>query len=217
MPISVTSASMSACGERNAVPVPAASRGYAFGSVQSVLMTLAATRGMPASAMASDTSRCPAVIWSLSVAWTPASMNWREHSMAPSMVAPSSQVVTSMQAPLAPPRALNASAEASRAEGLVAQGDDRRLERGHQAEVQGLEGLVARAVVPQADGRVVDVGGGLVAGTAVVTAAVVAARTGHERERQHRRERTPKGPRHPTLPPGPTRRANSMFQIVHSA
>ena len=65
--------------------------------------------------MAADTSAWPAVPWSLTVATTPASSISRTQPTAWSALPPSSQVVTSMQAPLAPPRALNASAEASRA------------------------------------------------------------------------------------------------------
>jgi hypothetical protein len=47
----------------------------------------------------------------LTVATTPASSMVRTHSTAWSVVPPSSHVVTSMQAPLAPPRALNAAAD----------------------------------------------------------------------------------------------------------
>ena len=74
-----------------------------------------ATRGMPACCIAIETSAWPAVPWSLTVATTPASSISRTQPTAWSRLAPSSQVWTSMQAPLAPPRWLKASAEASRA------------------------------------------------------------------------------------------------------
>ncbi len=57
----------------------------------------------------------PAVVVSFTVATTPASSSFRTHATAWSAFAPSSHVVTSMQEPLAPPRALNASADASSA------------------------------------------------------------------------------------------------------
>ena len=65
--------------------------------------------------MASDTSAWPAVPWSLTVATTPASSISRTHATAWSTLPPSSQVVTSMHEPLAPPRLLNASADTSSA------------------------------------------------------------------------------------------------------
>ena len=65
--------------------------------------------------MAPDTSSPPAVPWSLTVATTPASSIFRTQPIAWSTFAPSSQVVTSTHEPFAPPRLLNASADASSA------------------------------------------------------------------------------------------------------
>src|SRR5690606_42103813 len=71
------------------------------------------------------------------------------------------------------------------------------------------------AVVPQADGLVVDLGGlGRVLGIVRPAAPVVAAGRRDEREREGRSDGTPRGPRHPTLPPprcpGPTRCTRSV-------
>ena len=99
----------------NVPPVPDGSSGYAFWSSQSSEVTFPATRGIPAVAIASETSAWPAVPWSLTVATTPASSISRTHPTAWSALAPSSHVWTSTHAPLAPPRALNASAATSRA------------------------------------------------------------------------------------------------------
>ena len=106
---------MSACGSRKVTPVPDASSGYAFGSAQSSWVTFDAIRGIFAVAIASDTSAWPAVPWSFTVATTPASSIVRTHATAWSALPPSSQVVTLMHEPLAPPRALNAVAAASSA------------------------------------------------------------------------------------------------------
>jgi hypothetical protein len=57
VPILWMSSLMSACGRRNVTPVPDASSGYAFGSLQSSWVTFDAIRGIFAVAIASDTSR----------------------------------------------------------------------------------------------------------------------------------------------------------------
>src|SRR3954453_21959499 len=102
-------------GSRKVTPVPDASIGYAFGSPQSSWVTFDATRGIFALAIAAETSAWPAVPWSFTVAMTPAWSILRTQDTAWSVLAPSSQVVTCTQEPLAPPRLLNAFAATSSA------------------------------------------------------------------------------------------------------
>ncbi len=90
--------------------------------------------GSRPAAIAADTSAWPAVPWSLTVATTPASSISRTQATAWSRLAPSSQVWTSMQAPLAPPRGVERLGRGLEGERLVLQRDDRRLEDRHQAD-----------------------------------------------------------------------------------
>ena len=107
-----------------------------------------------------------------------------------------------MQAPLAPPRALNASADASSARAWSSSestGDSKTV---ISPIFSGIERLVARAVVPQADGLVVHVDRGRGVPTTTTVAGVpsagvvAAARGGDERQRQQRSHQSGQGSRH---------------------
>ena len=106
------------------------------------------------------------------------------------MVAPSSHGCTSMHAPLAPPRALNASADASRASAWLSSeitGDSKTVIR---PDRQGLPRRVARPVVPQAEGLVVDLRARVIAGPTSARVVIgVAARHRDERQGQAQRDR----------------------------
>ncbi len=204
-PISLTSESIKAFGRRTVTPVPDASSGYRLGSSQSSGVGFPATRGMPAAAIESEYSPWPAVSWSLIVATTPSSSIVEAHAIAWSRVPPSSQLVTSMHEPLAPPRALNPSAAAVKASAWSpSEIDDvskvvvRPTRSGSAASSQGPSSQRPIACV-------VDLLGGFAAVAAVVTATalviVATAGGGDERQGHEHPDHPDKRPRHSATPP----------------
>ena len=104
-----------------------------------------------------------------------------------------------MHAPFAPPRRVERLRRSFERGGLILQREQRRLEDGHQPDLQRLARRVARAVVPQADRLVVDLLGGRDgrAGTAAVALLRAAAARGQdERKRDHQDEDARSGLRH---------------------
>ena len=99
----------------NVVPTLPPPIGYELAALSSSDPGDTPTRGRPAGTVASITPVGLAAVVSLTVATSPSSTNCRAHSTSPLGSRLVSQVVSSMQWPPTPPRALKASTEASAA------------------------------------------------------------------------------------------------------